>query len=316
MLKEQIQQRLKALSFNDDVVKRYDETHRFYHTFEHLQDVVSYLEKSNSLNDELFLAAVYHDAVYDPKSNTNEEDSANLFKVDAAMASIASDKVASVIQLILDTKHHTASSELSKQFIDADLNIFNESNERLLQYEKQIFKEYQFVDYKTYKENRIKVLEKYNQNGKLDFLISYVKTVMPTIAVFPGSFNPFHKGHYNVLQKAERIFDKVIIAFGRNPDKNQRTWEVPKTIQNRQMAEYEGLVTDFVDSLGYDTIIIRGLRNSTDFQYEQNQYRYIQELKPHVRIVNVFCDKEFEHISSSGIRTLEKYNKHQLYLLD
>jgi pantetheine-phosphate adenylyltransferase len=316
MLKEQIQQRLKALSFNDDVVKRYDETHRFYHTFEHLQDVVSYLEKSNSLNDELFLAAVYHDAVYDPKSNTNEEDSANLFKVDAAMASIASDKVASVIQLILDTKHHTASSELSKQFIDADLNIFNESNERLLQYEKQIFKEYQFVDYKTYKENRIKVLEKYNQNGKLDFLISYVKTVMPAIAVFPGSFNPFHKGHYNVLQKAERIFDKVIIAFGRNPDKNQRTWDVPKTIQNRQIAEYEGLVTDFVDSLGYDTIIIRGLRNSTDFQYEQNQYRYIQELKPHVRIVNVFCDKEFEHISSSGIRTLEKYNKHQLYLLD
>ena len=51
MLKEQIQQRLKALSFNDDVVKRYDETHRFYHTFEHLQDVVSYLEKSNSLID-------------------------------------------------------------------------------------------------------------------------------------------------------------------------------------------------------------------------------------------------------------------------
>ncbi len=42
MLKEQIQQRLKALSFNDDVVNRYDESQRFYHTFEHLQDVVSY----------------------------------------------------------------------------------------------------------------------------------------------------------------------------------------------------------------------------------------------------------------------------------
>lgn len=316
MLKEQIQQRLKTLSFNDDVVNRYDEAHRFYHTFEHLQDVVSYLEKNNSLSDELFLAAVYHDAIYDPKSNTNEEDSANLFKADAAKASLAANKIASVVQLILDTKHHTASNEFSKQLIAADLNIFNESNERLLQYEKQIFKEYQFVDYKTYKENRIKVLEKYNQNGKLDFLVSYVKTVMPLIGVFPGSFNPFHKGHYNVLQKAERIFDKVIIAFGRNPEKNQRTWDVPKTIQNRQMAEYEGLVTDFVDSLGYETVIVRGLRNSTDFQYEQNQYRYIQELKPQVRIVNVFCDKEFEHISSSGIRTLEKYNKHQIYLLD
>ena len=61
---------------------------------------------------------------------------------------------------------------------------------------------------------------------------------------------------------------------------------------------------------------MRGLRNSTDFQYEQNQYRYIQELKPDIKIINIFCDKEFEHISSSGIRTLEKYNKHQNYLLD
>ncbi|MGZ3884824.1 MAG: pantetheine-phosphate adenylyltransferase, partial [Bacteroidia bacterium] len=66
----------------------------------------------------------------------------------------------------------------------------------------------------------------------------------------------------------------------------------------------------------YEVTVIRGLRNSTDFQYEQNQYRYIQELKPDIRIVNIFCDKEFEHISSSGIRTLEQFNKHQSYLLD
>lgn len=317
MLKPQIQQRLKALSFSDDVVERYHEAHRFYHTFEHLQDVLSELEKTNSLSsDELFLAAVYHDAVYNPKSNTNEEDSVSLFKQDAAKSGFDAAKIATVAQLILDTKTHKPSNDLSKKLITADLNIFNESNERLLKYERQIFKEFQFIDYKTYKTNRIKVLEKYNQNGKLDFLISYVREVMPTIAVFPGSFNPFHKGHYNVLQKAELIFDKVIIAFGKNPEKQERTWAIPKTIQNRQLEEYSGLVTDFIDSLGYETVIVKGLRNSTDFQYEQNQYRYIQELKPQVRIVNVFCDKEFEHISSSGIRTLEKFNKHQNYLLD
>jgi pantetheine-phosphate adenylyltransferase len=75
-------------------------------------------------------------------------------------------------------------------------------------------------------------------------------------------------------------------------------------------------ITDYVDSLHYDVTVVRGLRNSTDFQYEQNQYRYIQELKPDINIINIFCDKEFEHISSSGIRTLEKFNKHQIYLLD
>ncbi len=134
--------------------------------------------------------------------------------------------------------------------------------------------------------------------------------------MFAGSFNPFHKGHYNVLLKAEKIFDKVIIAFGDNPDKETRKWPIPQKISNRQFENYSGLLTDFIDSLGYEVTVIRGLRNSTDFQYEQNQYRYIQELKPDIKIVNIFCDKEFEHISSSGIRTLEKFNKHQNYLLE
>lgn len=147
----------------------------------------------------------------------------------------------------------------------------------------------------------------------LDFLSSF----SPKIAVFPGSFNPFHKGHYNVLQKAEKIFDKVIIAYGNNPEKDRaRSWPVPTAIRNRQIEDYTGLLTDFVEKLGEEIVVIRGLRNSTDFQYEQNQYRYIQELMPNIRIVNIFCDKEFEHISSSGIRTLEQFNRHQNYLLD
>ncbi len=167
-----------------------------------------------------------------------------------------------------------------------------------------------------YKENRIKILEHFNDNGRLNHLIEHVKHVQPRIGVFAGSFNPFHKGHFNVLQKAEHMFDKVIIAFGKNLDKAGRSWDIPKTIEHRQLTEYDGLLTDYIDSLGYDVTVVRGLRNTTDFQYEQNQYRYIQELKPDIKIVNIFCDKEYEHISSSGIRTLEKYNKHTHYLLD
>jgi len=91
---------------------------------------------------------------------------------------------------------------------------------------------------------------------------------------------------------------------------------VPSSIKNRQIEHYNGLLTDLVSSVGEEVTVIRGMRNSTDFQYEQNQYRYIQELMPNIKIVNIFCDKEFEHISSSGIRTLKKYNKHHVYLLD
>lgn len=312
----EIIQKLKVLGFKAEVVNLYNAPHRFYHTQQHLIDIISFLNSKQQLTDELFLTAVYHDAVYWPSSNKNEEDSADLFVKDAQEAKYPADKINLIKQYILETKTHVSTSLQSEQFIKADLQIFERPLGELLDYETQIFKEFQFVDYLDYKRERVKVLEKFNTNANVAALIEFVKNRKPLIGVFCGSFNPFHKGHYNVLQKAELICDKVIIAFGKNPDKQDRNWPVPKTIQNRQMKEYSGLLTDFLDSLGYDVIVVRGLRNSTDFQYEQNQYRYIQELKPKVKIINVFCDKEFEHISSSGIRTLEKYGKHQNYLLD
>ena len=314
--KNYISTRLKQLGFSDSVLKRYEEHHRYYHTTTHLLDVVLQLSKLDHFDDELFLAAVYHDAIYDPQANDNEERSAALFLAEAKSASLNKLQMDSINRLILDTKTHKPSIEKSQLLIKADLSILEQPLSKLIEYEHQIFKEFQFVDYKVYQPKRIEILNQLNVNGKLNALIEYVTFRKPSIGVFCGSFNPFHKGHYNVLQKAERIFDKVIISFGKNPDKTNRTWDIPNSIKNRQLTEYNGLLTDFVESLGYDVVVIKGLRNSTDFQYEQNQYRYIQELMPGIKIINIFCDKEFEHISSSGIRTLEKYNKHQSYLLD
>lgn len=311
-----ISKRLNDLKFPLEVLDRYNELHRYYHTTEHLLQVMNSLEKNGAMSVELFLAAVYHDAVYDPKLNDNEERSADLFVEHSKTSDLNADQKNKIKQYILDTKTHKASDAVSQALITADLDILEQPLDKLIAYEKQILREYQFVDYKIYKPKRLDVLNSLNTNGKLDHLIAYVKQHKPMIAVFAGSFNPFHKGHYNVLKKAELIFDKVIIAFGKNPDKTDRTWPIPKQIQHHQQEEYTGLLTDFIDSLGYDVIVVRGLRNSTDFQYEQNQYRYIQELKPDIKIVNIFCDKEFEHISSSGIRTLEKYGKHKNYLLE
>jgi pantetheine-phosphate adenylyltransferase len=313
--KENILSRLKELSFNTSVIERYNEAHRHYHDLDHILYVLEKL--GNNANDNaLFLAAVFHDIIYDPRSSSNEEDSANFFLKEAAASKLDDKTKQSVKQLIRDTKSHKPSGKESELLIEADLSIFNEPFDKLLAYERKVFKEFQFVDFKTYREKRVEILQQFNTNGKLDALISYVQTYQPRIALFAGSFNPFHKGHYNILKKAERIFDKVIIAFGKNPDKPDRHWPVPKTLQYHQLEEYTGLLTDLVSSFGYDIIVVRGLRNSTDFQYEQNQYRYIQELMPEINIVNIFCDKEFEHISSSGIRTLEKYNKHQQYILE
>lgn len=314
--KNYISNRLMLLGFSDAVLGRYNEAHRFYHTTAHLLDVVTQLSKLEVFDDELFLAAVYHDAIYNPQATDNEEKSAELFIEEAKSTNFNKLQKDSIHKLILDTKTHKPSSDKSQLLIKADLNILDQTLSKLIEYEHQIFKEFQFVDYTVYQPKRIEVLKGLNVNGKLNSLIEYVTFRKPSIAVFCGSFNPFHKGHFNVLEKAERIFDKVIISFGKNPDKTNRTWDIPNSIKNRQLTIYNGLLTNFVESLGYDVVVIKGLRNSTDFQYEQNQYRYIQELMPKIKIINIFCDKEFEHISSSGIRTLEKYNKHQSYLLD
>ena len=181
-----------------------------------------------------------------------------------------------------------------------------------MSHELEQFKLHQSHPFQFYLAQRQQFL-KTQKNAALN--LEFVQQFQPKIAVFAGSFNPFHKGHYNVLQKAERIFDKVIIAFGNNPQKENSKWNQPQTIQNRQIEEYHGLLTDFIQSLQHDVVVIRGLRNTTDFQYEQNQYRYIQELMPDIKIINIFCDKEYEHISSSGIRTLKEFNKHEKYIL-
>lgn len=168
------------------------------------------------------------------------------------------------------------------------------------------------MDYNTYKEKRLKTLKRLQVKTENKYYTEYRK---PNIALMTGSYNPFHKGHYNILQKAEKIFDKVIVAKGVNSDKNTEIFDFPEQLKYRQLTSYSGLLTDFIDTLKYDVTIIKGLRNSTDLQYELTQYRYLQELKPNIKVISIFCDKEFEHISSSSIRILKKFNKEKPYLL-
>ncbi|MBK6983401.1 MAG: hypothetical protein IPH32_00975 [Bacteroidetes bacterium] len=76
----EISNRLNQLQFNSEVMNAYDEPHRFYHTLEHIEDVLKQLHNADLLkHDELFLAAIFHDIIYNPQSNTNEEDSVEFF---------------------------------------------------------------------------------------------------------------------------------------------------------------------------------------------------------------------------------------------
>ena len=195
----------------NEVYECYLEPHRFYHNnWSHIKDLIRQLgDKDLYDNKALFLAAIYHDAVYNPKSQTNEEDSAAMF----SKAFHGNDSLRNeVVQIILDTKTHEPQSELSRIFCEMDMDILNRPFGELLDYEDKIFKEFQFVDWKIYQANRVAFLKSVANEYDVAALIQYVENRKPRIAVYPGSFDPFHVGHFNILQKAEKEFDKAIVA--------------------------------------------------------------------------------------------------------
>lgn len=166
-----------------------------------------------------------------------------------------------------------------------------------------------------------------------------MKKEKKTIAIFPGTFNPFTIGHLNILEKAEAIFGKenVVIAVGVNESKiptetlniisnyspkekglifenikNRAINRLKAQIPSKKIDGYLGFLTTYVDKKekeGYDVVIVRGLRNSDDFDYEYTQSRYMWDQKPNVKIVYIPCDPLYTHISSSGYKSLENIEK-------
>lgn len=100
---------------------------------------------------------------------------------------------------------------------------------------------------------------------------------MARIAVFPGSFDPITLGHYDIVERAVPLFDKVIVAIGQNANKKymfslaQRKKWIEKSLKkfsNVEVDVYEGLTVDYCRSKGA-SFILRGLRNPADFEFEK-----------------------------------------------
>lgn len=248
---------LSRLNIPGEVYERYNEPHRFYHTTDHLNDLLQQIVKRNLQHEDALLwAVVYHDAIYDPKSATNEEDSAALFNCHFNGSTGLRAEITSIIN---ETKTHQPTTALSAVFSEMDLNILRQPLDRLLEYEHQIFKEFQFADFLAYQAGRLKVLQQLSQqvdNPALVHLMDYVRVRQPRIAVYPGSFDPFQQEHHDVLQKAEQIFDKVIIARDMNAVKPGEMFDLPIILRFRQIETYKGLLSHFIEGLGYPVTVI------------------------------------------------------------
>jgi len=295
----------------DSLKEIYNSSERKYHTFDH---ITSMLQNISFYSEELITAILFHDIVYNPLSSSNEADSVEFFKNcyngnDSYFLSSVSNAIMATLEL------NENSSNIEKEISKLDRGVlYSNSLTELLDWEQKIFKEYQVNKVSFYREKRCEFLQNaYSEtkNEKLLLLKEIVKNKRYKIGFYPGSFNPFHIGHYNILLKAEKVFDKVIIGIGKNIDKmkNER-YSLPKVLQSREVIEYNGIITTVIEELAQEgeIFIVRGLRNEYDLQYEENLRNSIKDFLPDQNFTYFFCDKEFEHISSSLIRDIKSRN--------
>lgn len=135
--------------------------------------------------------------------------------------------------------------------------------------------------------------------------------------IIPGSFDPMTLGHLSIIMKASEMFDNVIVAILNNSDKKgflsllERKEIAEATcegMENVRVITADGLLVDLARSLGVKHIV-KGVRNTIDFEYEQNMAKINKSLAPEIQTIYIPCDPAFEVVSSTFVRELHKNGK-------
>ena len=140
---------------------------------------------------------------------------------------------------------------------------------------------------------------------------------MNRIALFPGSFDPFTKGHLDIAVRATEIFDEVVIGVGNNQAK-QRFYPVDNMVDqindlfdskdHIRAESYTGLTAKFAEKLGAK-FLVRGLRNTTDFEYENSIAQANRSVFQDLETVFIITTPKYAHISSTIIRELLRFGQ-------
>lgn len=139
---------------------------------------------------------------------------------------------------------------------------------------------------------------------------------MERIAIFPGSFDPFTKGHEDIVLRGAKFFDKVIIAIGYNSQKTVRYFDVDLMVKligetfngqsNISVVVYNELTAELAKKHNAK-FLLRGLRNTTDFEYENSIAQVNKFLNDELESVFLITSPKFASISSTIIREVHKY---------
>lgn len=129
--------------------------------------------------------------------------------------------------------------------------------------------------------------------------------------VFPGTFDPFTNGHLDVIQRGRQLFDELIVAVGTNPDKktlftrDERVELIRQVLADSpdvRVESFDGLTVDFTAKIGAEAIL-RGIRNSSDLQYEF-QVALTNRVVAGVETVFIMTNPDFAFTSSSLIKQI------------
>jgi pantetheine-phosphate adenylyltransferase len=135
------------------------------------------------------------------------------------------------------------------------------------------------------------------------------------IAVYPGTFNPITNGHTDLVERAARLFDQIIVAVGTNRQKSETMSgdvrvelieQVLGHLDNVEVTYFDTLLTEFVKSRGAN-IILRGLRTVADFEYEFQLVGMNRVLEPDIETVFLAPAEHLSYISSTLVREIASY---------
>lgn len=136
------------------------------------------------------------------------------------------------------------------------------------------------------------------------------------IALYAGSFDPITYGHLDIIKSGAEMFDKVIVAVAYNSSKSgfisvndrlQLIKECTENIKNIEVCSYEGLTVDFAKEQNV-SVLLRGIRNSFDFEYEKELSQINAKLNSAVKTVLLIAKPEHSYISSSAVREIYSNN--------
>ena len=135
-------------------------------------------------------------------------------------------------------------------------------------------------------------------------------------ALFAGTFDPYTRGHHSIVTRALAMFDKVVVAIGRNAAKSttcsidERMESIARLYADEPRVEvvtYEGLTTDYAREVGA-CCLLRGVRSVKDFEYERD-LADVNRVISGIETVIMVSEPQYAAISSSVVRELMSYGK-------